>query len=75
MDKDKIPSQDIGAMMSQGVEQARGAMENYLKFFQQNMSASPWASTELNKKLTDYARKNVDTAFGFSQQLTQAILS
>lgn len=72
MDKDKTPSEDMSAMMAQGVEQARSAMENYLKFFQQNMSASPWASTELNNKLTDYARKNVDMAFGFAQQLTQA---
>ena len=72
MDKDKTSSQDMSAIMSQGVEQARGAMENYLKFFQQSMSASPWAGTELNKKLTGYARQNVDTAFGFAQQLTQA---
>ena len=58
--------------MAQGVEQARGAMENYLKFFQNSMSATPWAATELNKKVTDYAQRNVDTAFGFAQKLTQA---
>lgn len=68
----KTPTQDMSAMVSQGVEQARTAMENYLKFFQNNMSASPWAGTELNQKLTDYARQNVDTAFRLAQNLTQA---
>ena len=47
-------------------------MENYLDFFQKNMSASPWAGAELNKKVVDYALQNVATAFGFAQQLTQA---
>ena len=58
--------------MLQGVDQARIAIENYLNFFQNSMSATPWASTELNRKLTDYARQNVDTAFGYAQKLTQA---
>jgi hypothetical protein len=62
----------MSAMIAQGIEQARGAMENYLKFFQNSMSATPWASTDLNKKLADYARQNFDTAFGFAQKLTQA---
>jgi phasin len=72
MDKSKTPTQDMSAMMAQGVEQARGAMENYLKFFQNSMSASPWAGTELNKKVTEFAQRNVDTAFEFAQKLTQA---
>jgi phasin family protein len=67
----KTPT-DMSAMVSQGVEQARGAMENYLKFFQNNMAASPWAGTELNQKLTDYARQNVDSAFKLAQSLSQA---
>ena len=72
MDNSKPPIKDMSAMMSQGVEQARVAMENYLKFFKNSMSVSPLAGTELNKKLTDYAQQNVDTAFGFAQKLTQA---
>ena len=54
------------------MKQARGAMENYLDFFQKSMSASPWAGTELNKKVADYAQHNIATFFGFAQQLTQA---
>ncbi len=72
MAKDKKPSENLSAMAGQTMEQARGAMENYLNFFQTSMSASPWAGTELNKKVTDYAQQNVATAFGFAQQLTQA---
>ena len=72
MDENKAPVQDMSEMMAQGVEQARGAIENYLKFFQNGMTATPWASTDLNKKMADYARQNFDTAFGFAQKLTQA---
>ena len=57
MDKGKAPAQDTSAMMAQGIEQARAAMENYLNFFQNNMSAAPWAGTELNKKLAAYAQQ------------------
>ena len=72
MAKDRNTSEDLSAMAGQTVQQAREAMENYLNFFQKNMSASPWATTELNKKVTDYAQQNVDSAFGFAQELTQA---
>ena len=70
MDKGKAPAQDTSAMMAQGIEQARAAMENYLKFFQNSISVSPWAGTELNKKLTAYAQQNVATAFKYIQELT-----
>ena len=72
MAKDEKPSETLSAMAGQTMEQARGAMENYLNFFQKSMLASPWAGTELNKKVADYAQQNVDTAFGFAQKLTQA---
>jgi phasin len=72
MDKSKTPTLDMPAMVAQSVEQARGAMRSYLKIFQMNMSASTLAGTELNRKLTDYAQKNVDTAFEFTQKLIQA---
>jgi len=72
MAKDEKLSEDMSAVAGQTMEQARGAMENYLDFFQKSMSASPWAGTELNKKMADYAQQNVATAFGFAQKLTQA---
>ena len=72
MAEDKKPSEDLSTVAEETMKQARGAMENYLDFFQKSMSASPWAGTELNKKIADYAQQNVDTAFGFAQKLTQA---
>ena len=72
MAKDEKPSEELSTVASQTMKQARGAMENYLDFFQKNMSASPWAGAELNKKVADYAQQNIATAFGFAQKLTQA---
>lgn len=72
MAKDTKTSEDLSTVAGQTVKQARGAMENYLDFFHKSMSASPWAGTELNKKVADYAQHNIATAFGFAQQLTQA---
>ncbi|HMK71510.1 MAG TPA: phasin family protein [Xanthobacteraceae bacterium] len=54
------------------VELARGAMENYLEFFQKAMFASPWAQTDLNKKIQSYAGKNLATTFEFAHKLTKA---
>ena len=72
MAKNEKPSADLSTVAGETMKQARGAMENYLDFFQKNISASPWAGTELTKKVADYAQQNVATAFGFAQQLTQA---
>jgi hypothetical protein len=72
MAKDEKPSEDLSSVAGKTVEQARGAMENYLDFFQKSMSATPWAGIELNKKVADYAQQNVAAAFGFAQKLTQA---
>lgn len=72
MAKDEKPSEELSTVASQTMKQARGAMENYLDFFQKNMSASPWAGAELNKKVADYTQQNIATAFGFAQKLTQA---
>ena len=42
-------------------------MEDYLKFFEQSMSATPLAGTELSKKLTAYTQQNVETAFAVAK--------
>jgi phasin family protein len=72
MAKNDKPTEDLSTVAGQTMKQDRGAMENYLDFFQKNMSASPWAGVELNKKVADYAQQNIATAFGFAQKLTQA---
>ena len=63
---------DMSAMMEQSIEQARGAMENYLQFFEKSMIAMPWSGTALNQKVMKYAEHNVATVFGYAQKLTQA---
>jgi hypothetical protein len=41
MAKDKRPSENRSAMVMQGAEQARKAMENYLNFFQKTYQLRP----------------------------------
>ena len=72
MAKETKTPESLNEIAAQSVEQARGAMENYLDFFQQSMFASPWAQTDLNKKIQDFAGRNVATSFEFAQKLTQA---
>lgn len=72
MAQNKNPASDVSATLAQNLEQARRAMENYLRFFEKSMVAMPWAKTDLNQKLMEYAENNVATAFGYAQKLSQA---
>jgi hypothetical protein len=76
MAKDKEPTDSLTGMVKQTAEQTTGrtqeATENYFKWLQTTMSASPWGNTDLNKKLLSYATENVSAAFGFVQKLSQA---
>ena len=75
MAKDK-PTEALMGMAKQTAEQITGrtqeATENYFKWLQTTMSASPWGNTDLNKKLLSYATDNVSAAFEFVQRLSQA---
>ena len=62
----------IADAAEQTIDLARGAMENYLDYFQKTMFASPWAQTDLSKKIQSDAGKNVATTFEFAQKLTKA---
>ena len=69
----KTPPESVSELAAQTViEQARGAMENYLDFFQKRMFAAPWAETDLNKKIQSYVGKNIGTTFEFAEKLTRA---
>jgi hypothetical protein len=76
MAKDPEPFQSLTGMAQQTAEQiakqTQGAMENYFSWLQNTMSASPWGSTDLNKKLLSYATENVTAAVTFVQKLSQA---
>ena len=53
-------------------ERTKHAMENYLNWLQNVMSASPWSNIALNKKLMSYATDNVTAAVELVQKLSQA---
>ena len=76
MSKNKEPTEALMGMAKQTAEQITGrtqeATENYFKWLQTTMSASPWGNTDLNKKLLSYATDNVSAAFEFVQRLSQA---
>ena len=76
MAKAKEPAESLTGIATQTAEQITGraqeAMGNYFSWLQNAMSASPWGSTDLNKKLLSYATENVSAVFEFVQKLSQA---
>ena len=76
MATDKEPFQSLTGIAEQlaehSLEKAQGAMKNYFGWLQSAMSATPWGSTDLNKKLLEYAAENSSAAFGYVQNLTRA---
>jgi hypothetical protein len=73
---DKEPFQSLTGIAEQlaehSLEKAQGAMKNYFGWLQSAMSATAWGSTDLNKKLLEYAAENSSAAFGYVQNLTRA---
>jgi hypothetical protein len=53
------------------VERTKHAMENYISWYQNAMSASPWNNTELNKKLLSYATKMLPLLSDLSRNLAK----
>jgi hypothetical protein len=58
----------LSAMMTQGFEQSRKAMESYLDFFEKNMKAAPWLDTDLSKKMKTFTEQNIAAASEFAQK-------
>jgi hypothetical protein len=74
MAKDKEPLESLTGIEQevQITERTKHAMENYFRWLQNAMSASPWSNMDLNKKLMGYATENVTAAVGLVQKLSQA---
>ena len=53
-------------------ERTRHAMETYVNWLQNVMSASSWTNVDLNKKLLSYAMDNVTAAVGLVEKLSRA---
>jgi hypothetical protein len=82
-ERDSVPSVGDTAMTDKesltGIEQevqveerTRHAMETYVNWLQNAMSASPWTNVDLNKKLLNYATENVSAAVGLVEKLSHA---
>jgi hypothetical protein len=56
----------------QFTERTKHAMETYVSWLQNAMSASPWSNIDLNKKLLSHATDNVIASVGLVQKLSQA---
>ena len=69
---DTKPNDLILSMMTKNLEQARGAMTNYLQFIEKSLSASPLGSSDQVKTLNGYVEKNVAATFDFSERLMHA---
>jgi hypothetical protein len=53
-------------------ERTKDAMETYISWFNKAMAASPWSTTDLNKKLLSYGTDNVIAAVDLVQKLSRA---
>jgi phasin len=66
------PFEDFSAMARQTMAQVQGATEQYFGLLQKSMSSSPWASSDLSKRMLNFAQENVAAGFEFAQRLSQA---
>jgi hypothetical protein len=57
---------------AQTLEIAQGAMANYFSWLQKSMSASPWGSTDLSRKLMYYTTENMNATIAFVHRLADA---
>ena len=73
---DKEPFETLTGIAQQTADQitqqTKVAMENYLTWFQNAMSASQWGNVDLNRKLLGYAAENVTAAVGLVEKLSHA---
>jgi len=53
-------------------ERTKHAMETYVNWLHNAMSACPWGNIDLNKKLMSYATENVTAAVGLVERLSHA---
>jgi hypothetical protein len=56
----------------QMTRRSQEAITNYFTGLQNAMSASPWGSTEMHKKLVSFATETITAPFAFMQKLSQA---
>ncbi|NVN88362.1 MAG: phasin family protein [Rhodopseudomonas sp.] len=69
---DNDSSEVILKIMSKNLEQARGAMTNYLQFIEKSLSVSPMGASSQANTLKGYVDRNVAATFDFSEKMLHA---
>jgi len=76
MATDQGPNEHSAAYVEQAARQtvdvAHATLTTYFGWLRKMQSASPLGDTPLNKALLKYAEQNINAAFTFAQQLSQA---
>lgn len=67
---EQVPT-DVSKMTEQSMEQVRTAIDSYLQFFQRTVPGNVMGGSELSNKILNYAERNVQRAFLFTQKLVQ----
>lgn len=59
-------------VMTRNLDQARGAMTNYLQFIEKSLSVTPLGTSSQANTLKGYVERNIAATFDFSEQLLHA---
>ena len=59
-------------VMTRNLDQARGAMTNYLQFIEKRLSVTPLGTSSQANTLKGYVERNIAATFDFSEQLLHA---
>ena len=72
MAKEQKPTEQLGEIAEQAIEQARRAADIYFDYVKQAISATPSGGNEFAESLKECAEKNITATQEFLKQLSQA---
>lgn len=72
MAKEQKPTEQLGGIAEQAMEQARRAADIYFDYVKQAISATPSGGNEFAESLKECAEKNITATQEFLKQLSQA---
>ena len=67
---EQVPN-DVRKMTEQGMEQVRTAIDSHLQFLKRAVPGNVMGGNELSDKVLNYAKRNVASAFEFTQRLVR----
>ena len=72
MAKEQKPTEQLGEIAEQAMEQARRAADIYFDYVKQAISATPSGGNEFAESLKECAEKNITASLEFFKELSQA---